>query len=163
MVPDEMIEFARIYRVLSELDPEQLKKVLPLAQESHYRRGELLFREGDRSTHLHLIVSGDVSLELMAGDHSISVQTAHPGEAIGWSALTPGSRTHFQARALAPVQTVSFAGDRLREACDRDPAMGYALTKQLLALVTDRLDAARLQLVDAYLTRTSESPLQPSR
>lgn len=160
MIPDEMIEFARVYRVLSELDPEQLKKVLPLAREASFHRGELLFREGDQSRFLHLIVAGDVSLELVAGDRSISVQTAHAGDTIGWSALTPGSRTHFQGRALSPVQTVSFDGESLREACERDPAMGYALMKQLLALVTERLDAARMQLVDTYLTQDPASPVQ---
>jgi CRP-like cAMP-binding protein len=74
----------------------------------------------------------------------------HPGDAIGWSSLTPGHRTHFQARALSAVDTVAFPGDRLRSACERDPAMGYALMKQLLELVTERLDAARMQLVDIY-------------
>ena len=43
VIPDEMIEFARIYRVLSDLDPEQLKKLLPLAEDSHFNRGQLLF------------------------------------------------------------------------------------------------------------------------
>jgi len=156
MIPDEMIEFARVYRVLSELDPTQLKKVLPLAEEALFDRGQLLFREGDRSIYLYLLVSGEVALEMMAGDQVIPVQTARAGETIGWSALTPGSRTHFQARALSPVQAVSFSGDRLRAACDRDPELGYALMKQLLELVTERLDAARLQLVDTYLTRTPD-------
>ena len=162
MIPDEMIEFARIYRVLSELDPEQLKKVLPLAQEANYSSGDLLFHEGDQSRALHLIVSGNVSLETMAGDQAIPVQTAGAGETIGWSALIPGSQTRFQARALSQVQTVSFSGDRLREACESDPGMGYALLKQLLALVTERLDATRLQVADAYRKRSTE-PVPVSR
>jgi len=34
----------------------------------------------------------------------------------------------------------------LRAACDQDPAMGYALMKRLLELVTERLDATRMKL-----------------
>lgn len=49
VIPDEMIEFARVYRVLSDLDPAQLKKLLPLAEEAHFNRGQLLFKEGDQS------------------------------------------------------------------------------------------------------------------
>jgi len=150
VIPEEMIEFARVYRVLSELDPDQLKKLLPLAEETHFSRGQILFKEGDQSLYLHLLVSGDVALEMMAGGQAIPVQTVHAGDAIGWSSLAPGSRTHFQARALSKVDTVAFAGARLKAACDRDPAMGYALMKQLLELVTERLDAARMQLVDIY-------------
>ena len=103
---------------------------------------------------LHLIVAGDVALEMMAGAQAIPVQTVHAGDAIGWSSLTPGNRTHFQARALSAVDTVAFPGDRLKAACERDPAMGYALMKQLLELVTERLDAARMQLVDIYGNRS---------
>lgn len=150
VIPQEMIEFARVYRVLSELDPAQLKKLLPLAEEAHFHRGQLIFKEGDQSLFLHLIVSGDVALEMMTGAQAIPVQTVHAGDAIGWSSLSPGSRTHFQARALSHVDTVAFPGDRLKAACEQDPAMGYALMKQLLELVTERLDAARMQLVDIY-------------
>jgi CRP-like cAMP-binding protein len=150
VIPDEMIEFARAYRVLSDLDPAQLKKLLPLAEEAHFNRGQLLFMQGDQSLYLHLIVSGDVALEMMAGAQAVPVQTVHAGDAIGWSSLTPGSRTHFQARALSKVDTVAFPGDRLKAACEGDPAMGYPLMKQLLELVTERLDAARMQLADIY-------------
>lgn len=159
MVTDEMVEFAQIYRVLSELDPAQLKKILPLAQEVQFREGDFLFKEGDHSRFLYLIVSGSVALEMAAGDHRLTVQTSQPGETVGWSAMTRDGRTHFQARALTDVKTVAFSGERLRESCDADPAMGYALTKQLLALVTERLDAARLQVVDAYRNRTPETIL----
>jgi CRP/FNR family cyclic AMP-dependent transcriptional regulator len=55
------------------------------------------------------------------------------------------AQPHFQGRALRPVSTVASPGDRFREACDRDPEMGYALLKRLLELVTERLDATRMR------------------
>jgi len=86
----------------------------------------------------------------MAGARKWRVQTLHPGEAMGWSALTSDAHTHFQARALTPVTTVAFPGERLREACDRDPALGHALMKRLLELVTERLDSLRMQLAEQH-------------
>ena len=74
---------------------------------------------------------------------------------MGWSALTADCHTHFQARALSPVSTVAFPSERIREACDRDPAMGYALMKRLLELVTERLDKTRMQLF--HMHHESES------
>jgi CRP/FNR family transcriptional regulator, cyclic AMP receptor protein len=142
LIPDEFIEMSKAYRVLSDLEPAKLKTLLPLAHDTNFKTGDIIFREGDRSRNLHLIVSGEVALETAA----TQVQTLRPGEAMGWSALTPGSRTHFQARALTPVTTVAFPGDLLRAACDRDPQVGYALTSNLLELVTERLDAMRMQL-----------------
>jgi hypothetical protein len=58
-----------------------------------------------------------------------------------------GHHACFQARSVTPVSTAAFPGKRIREACDQDPAMGYALMKQLIELVTEELDAARIQLL----------------
>jgi len=147
---DETREFesCRASRMLSELDPRQLRKLIPLAQNKMFAAGEVIFRAGDRSLFLHLIASGDVALEAVAGTQAIEVQTLHAGDAMGWSALNADARTHFQARALSPVCTVAFPGEQLRAACDEDPAIGYALMKRLVELVTERLDAMRLKLAE---------------
>jgi hydrogenase maturation factor len=134
------------YRFLSELDSQQLRKLLPFAEDKQFAAGETIFHSGDRSLFLHLIVSGDVVLEEVTGGNPVHVQTLHAGDGMGWSALTPGAQTHFQARALSRVSTVAFSGEQLRTACDQDPALGYALTKRLLQLVTERLDAVRMKL-----------------
>jgi len=148
MIPEPVLEMAHAYRLLSELDHEQLRKLLPLLEEKRFDADELIFREGDKSSFLHLIVSGEVVLETLAGTEAVPVQTLGPGEAIGWSALTRGHTAHFRARALTAVETVAFPGERLAAACDRDPAMGYHLTRQLLEMVTERLDAVRNQLIE---------------
>jgi len=65
---------------------------------------------------------------------------------MGWSAVSGSALTHFQARALSPVATIAIPGEQLREACESDPALGYALMKQLVELASERLDAMRLKL-----------------
>ena len=42
---------------------------------------------------------------------------------------------------------LTFDGSFLRRACDEDPAFGYALMKRLLTVITERLDATRMQVV----------------
>lgn len=151
MIPEQFLEMTRAYRLLSELDPGQLRKLLPLAEEQQFESGQLIFHEGDKSSFLHLIVSGEVALEMVAAGRRVRVQTLQAGEAMGWSALTADSHTHFQARALSPVSTIAFASERIRQACESDPAMGYVLMKRLLELVTERLDATRMQLLNVHL------------
>jgi len=135
------------YRLLGGLNAQQLRKILPLADEQRFAAGEIIFRCGEKSSFLHLIVSGDVILEDVQGNQEhIPIQTLYAGDAMGWSAVSSLPQTHFQARALSPVCTIAFAGAHVREACDRDPAMGYALMKRLLELLTERVDAMRHQL-----------------
>jgi CRP-like cAMP-binding protein len=132
--------------MLSDLDPQQLRKLIPLAEEKQYYTGQVIFEIGDQSSYFHLIVSGEVSLEQIAGRKPVRLQTLHHGDAMGWSALTADSLAHFQARALSAVSTVAFPGATLRKACDRDPAMGYLLMKRLLEVLSERLDATRARL-----------------
>lgn len=146
MIPEELLEMAQTYRMLSELDPQQLRKLVPLAEHKQYSTGQVIFQIGDQSLYFHLIVSGDVALEQVAGGEPLRLQTLHHGDAMGWSALTKDARAHFQARALSAVTTVAFPAERLREACDRDPTMGYLFMKRLLEVVSERLDATRLRL-----------------
>ncbi len=146
MIPEELLEMAQTYRILSGLDPQQLRKLVPLAEQKQYSTGQIIFQIGEQSLFFHLIVSGEVALEQIAGAKPVRLQTLHHGDAMGWSALTADGQTHFQARALSAVSTVSFPGPKLRTACDRDPAMGYLLMKRLLDVVSERLDATRARL-----------------
>ena len=89
-----------------------------------------------------------MALEQVLGAQPIQVQTLRAGEAMGWSALTPGARTHFPGSRASRVCTVAFSGEQLREACEQDPAIGYALMKRLIEVVTERLDALRIKLAE---------------
>jgi CRP-like cAMP-binding protein len=143
MIPEDLLEMAQTYRMLSDLDPQQLRKLVPLAEYKQYYTGQVIFQVGEQSAYFHLIVAGEVALEQTAGGTPVRLQTLHHGDAMGWSALTAGGQAHFQARALSAVSTVAFTGARLIKACDRDPTMGYLLMKRLLEVVSERLDATR--------------------
>lgn len=151
------IETLRAYRLLSALDPRCLQKLLPLAQEQTFAAGQTIFHAGETSVYLHLIVSGIVVLEEPASDGAVPVQTLGAGDALGWSALTTEARTHFDARAVSDVVTVAFEGGPVRVSCDADPVMGYALMKQLLAMMTERLDALRMKVVAVAPIRSARA------
>jgi CRP/FNR family cyclic AMP-dependent transcriptional regulator len=141
------LETYEAYRLLSELDPNQLRKLILLAQEKQFGAGEIIFQAGDQSLSLLLIVAGEVVLEDVSGGRPVHVQSLRAGDAMGWSALTDRARTHFRARAISRVSTLAFPGDEISAAFQRDPAMGYAFLKRLLEVVTERLDALRVRLV----------------
>jgi CRP/FNR family transcriptional regulator, cyclic AMP receptor protein len=141
---------AETYPFLADLSPEQLSKLLANAEERSFEQGEIIFGEGAKSEWLFLISSGKIALEVVAAAQKIVVQTLGPGDAMGWSALTDSATTHFQARALSRVQTIAFEGAKLFITFEYDNALGYQMMKRLLALVTERLDHSRMQLIDMY-------------
>jgi CRP-like cAMP-binding protein len=130
-----------------------VSRLLPIARDAIFNPSEILFREGAKSENLYLIIAGSVALESMVNGRPMRVQTLHAGDATGWSAFFESSHTHFQARAITQVSCVAFSGGELRAACDRDPSLGYAFLQQLLGLVTERLDAVRMQMMQASPAR----------
>ncbi|MBZ5606446.1 MAG: cyclic nucleotide-binding domain-containing protein [Acidobacteriia bacterium] len=155
MIRREYVEIARAYHLLSDLEPQFVARLLPIARDAIFNRDDVIFREGAASKSLYLIVAGSVALETMIDGRPSHVQTLNAGDAMGWSAFFESSKTHFQARAMTQVSAIAFGGGDLRAACDDDARLGYALATQLLSLVTDRLDTLRMQLTEARSRRAS--------
>jgi CRP-like cAMP-binding protein len=71
--------------------------------------------------------------------------TITAGDEIGWCVLTEHSVRRVTAKALTPVRALAFNGRELRAECDRDPRFGCTLMKRFVSMVSERLDADRLQ------------------
>jgi len=136
--------------VEDEFQPQHIEKLKALAKEVHFSGDHVIFREGQENADFYLIVSGRVGLEMSAAGRALRVQTLTAGDELGWSALLMGSGKHFQARALGPVEALAFDGHELLQACKDDTSFGYALMHRLLAVVAERLQATRLQVLDSY-------------
>jgi|SRR5215471_6141023 len=133
-----------------EFHPKHVEKLGSLATRVRFERDQIIFREGDECSELYLIVSGLIALEMVAPDHVLRVQTLSSGDELGWSALLMGKRKHFQARGLERVEALAFDGGELLAACKEDPSFGFVLMHRLLSVVSERLQATRLQLHDMY-------------
>jgi len=130
--------------------PQQIEKLVSLAKEVHFDRDHVIFREGDERYEFYLIASGLVSLEIAPSGQAFRVDTLSAGDELGWSSVLLDKGKYFQARALEPVDALVFAGADLRAMCEQDTAFGYALMLRILGVVSERLQATRLQVLDMY-------------
>ena len=121
----------------------------------HVKAGELLGRSGQVANQFFAIRVGRVSIELHSPERGpLILQTVEAGDVVGWSWLFPPYRWKFDARALEDVRAISFDGECLRGKCERDPAMGYDFMKRFAQVFMQRLESARLQLLDLYGSAT---------
>jgi len=133
---------------LRGLSAEALRTLASNAMLVNYAASEQIFREGDPANRFYLIEQGQVALESVRGSGGKTlIQTIGPGDVLGWSWLFPPYVWQFDARALAPVEAIFFYGTRLREQCEQDHQLGYELMKRMAAVVIQRLQAARAQLL----------------
>lgn len=130
--------------------PEHVARLAAMASEVQFAPGELIFQEGDHSSLVYLLISGNVALEVNTPGRPLRVSTLYAGELLGWSSVTSDNGKQFQARALEQVHALAFDGARLRHACEEDFAFGFAFTRAILTVMSGRLHAIRVQLLEAY-------------
>ena len=150
MEMQKLIETLGAHPFVRGLQPHHIEKLAGLATEVRYQDDQIIFRQADVSNLFCLVVSGRIGIEVNAPGRTFRIQTIGEGETFGWSSVLGGRDKQFQARALGSVRALAFDGARLREACDADCGLGYAIMQRLLRVVADRLQALRLQLIDVY-------------
>jgi CRP/FNR family cyclic AMP-dependent transcriptional regulator len=128
-----------------------LTKLARGAEEAYFAAGRFVFRQGGEALRLYLIREGKVSLEVAApGKRAVTLQTLGPGEVLGWSWLMPPHAWNFDARATELTLAVALPAKDVRHLIEKDAEMGRLLTQRFLAIVVERLQATRLQLMDLY-------------
>lgn len=133
------------------LSAEYLRLIAGCGKNVKFEAGEYLFREGEDANQFLAVRHGKAAVEIFVPQRGpVVVQTVGDGELLGWSWLFPPYKWQFDARAVETVRATQFDGACLRTKCDADPALGYELMKRLAHIVSQRLQAARLQLLDMY-------------
>lgn len=129
-----------------------------------FHRGEYLFRQGEFANRFYLIETGSVSVSTVGpSSRVITVELVGPGSLVGWSWLFPPYLWHFDARAAERTEAIFFYGTILREYCEKDPSLGFELLKCMSSVMLQRLQAARLKLLDDYPDRARSRGLAARR
>ena len=145
---DELIADSPVF---AGLEPAQLEFIAGCARNEHVNAGVMLMREGDPAERFWLIRRGVVALELyVPGREPLVIETLEPGDVVGWSWLFAPYRWALEGRTHGDAHLITFDGVCLRNKCESDHDLGYALMSRFAANVIDRLQATRLQLADVH-------------
>ena len=133
------------------LETPVLTEVAGCARTARFDEGQILFRAGQQANTFYLVRHGRVAIELHNPSRgTVTLDTVHDGEVVGWSWLVPPYMWMFDARAAQSTSAVAFDGACLRGKCDANPALGYALMQRVSQVMYERLQAARVQMLDMY-------------
>lgn len=133
------------------LDSRYIDLLVSCASNVRFQPGEFIFREGGDAEQFYLMRHGRAAIEIYAAERgSITVMTVGEGEVLGWSWLFPPYRWMFDAKALELTRAIALDGKCLRGKCDADHELGYELMKRSVQVAEQRLQAARLQLLNLY-------------
>jgi CRP-like cAMP-binding protein len=132
-----------------DLDQKHLDIIVGCASNVRFKEGEVILKEEESADKFYLIREGKVAIYI-AKPRSITIQTIHAGDILGWSWLIPPYRYRFSARSAGGTRAIALDGKCLRGKCEENHELGYNLLKRIINVLTERLGATRLQLLNIY-------------
>jgi CRP/FNR family cyclic AMP-dependent transcriptional regulator len=139
------------HRFLKGLAPSHLQELVSCASNVRFDAGQYIFHQGEEANTFFAIRHGKVALEIFVpGRGGVIIQDVGEGDILGWSWLIPPHRWRFDARAVELTRALAFDGVCLRRKCEEDHDFGYELLRRFSEVITQRLEATRLQILDVY-------------
>ena len=133
---------------LRGLSPTHLETLANAAMRRTFAEGEVIFLEGDPANRFYLLQRGHVEVNWRgANGERVPVERLGPGDTLGWSWLFPPYHTHFEARALEPVEAIFFYATHLRDFAERDAEFGQALMARAANVMLQRLESAHREIL----------------
>jgi len=115
------------------------------------KKGHVLFRHGEHANKFYIIRNGCISVQIPAiMGPALEIQSLCADQVLGWSWLISPYQWHFQAIAEEDSKLLEFDGSSILGQCEQEPKFGYELLKKIAALMSERLDASRLRMMDEW-------------
>ena len=151
MTNNNLVDTLRGIDFLEGFDENHLELLATVAEPVDFESAKVIFREGDSTDHVYLIVSGSVSLEICAPAVGCRrILTIDEGNLLGWSAVLGQSRVTTTARTLSAIKALRINTSQILTLCEHDPRFGYQFMRQVGLGLAKRLKAARLQLLNVF-------------
>src|SRR4051812_18346084 len=106
------------------------------------KKGELLFKEGDKSRAMYLLKSGMIRLFTRRGNTNIEIDTIRPGQILGELAFLDGNPRSLSGEALSECELIEISGPMFIDVLSKTPDW----LKILLKTVVGRLRAANTRI-----------------
>ena len=112
--------------------PDDLQEVARHLRRRRFRRGEVIFHQGDPGDALHIVASGSVKIVLPSaeGEEAI-IATVHTGDFFGELALLDGAPRSATAAAVEVTETLSLPRETFLDEIGRSASLRDVLLRSL--------------------------------
>ena len=166
--PEELLRFS----LFSSLTSEDVSPLLPHLQERHYRRGQLLFVEGEIGSSVYFVLSGQVKLSksTLAGEEQI-LDWCGPYDCFAEVLLLEAGSYPATAQVLQDSTLLVLHNDVMPRILEANPALSMALIRTLsrrlrlaqefIRILTNRSTVGILAALFLRLAQPAVVPGQP--
>lgn len=151
MIDQSTKEYLLAHEFFSGFDDDALKLLCECSSMREIKRGQILFRQGEKADKFYVIRSGCISIEMPSiMGPTLNIQNVGKDKVLGWSWLIQPYKWNFQTEAEEDSMLIEFDGAALLTQCEQEPKFGYQLLKKFAELMSVRLNAARQKMMDEW-------------
>jgi CRP-like cAMP-binding protein/HEAT repeat protein len=143
----DILLFLKRIPLYSSMHLEQLRTVAAHLVERAILPGEVIFREGEFSHELYVIVAGKVEIVQQRADGPLTLVTLAVGDFFGDIALVGDRPRSASAVAVEPTVLLTLSPEHFRQIVLEDPAMSFEIFRALSARIR-RFDEAMQAVED---------------
>src|SRR5919206_410278 len=129
---------------LADLEADERAELERLGSVRRYRRGDVLFHQGDDAGAVLVIMSGHVKAAMLNDGREVILAFPGPGELLGELSAIDGEPRSGTVRAIDDVEALVVPGSAFRAFLERRPHIALVLLRSVVA----RLRTADRQRVD---------------
>ena len=126
---EALVDMLGTFSFFQNLEGDHLREIVQHLQQATYTPGQKILTKGRAGTHLHIIISGSVSVIDDDGD---VITTLNRGEIFGEMSLISGKPVSATIRAAEPSRVLLLSGIDLSDVLVKYPFLQMAFTRMLV-------------------------------
>jgi CRP-like cAMP-binding protein len=128
--------------IFRDMTEEQQNLLLPLITLDHIPSGQVIFKQGDKATHLYILECGMVDILFKPNDGpELLVSRLTSGGVFGWSSTLGRVSYTSAACSVMDSEAYRFDGAELRKLCEEHPDTGVVILDRLALAIAERLES----------------------
>jgi CRP/FNR family cyclic AMP-dependent transcriptional regulator len=136
--------------IFGGLDDRQLKLIVGLARTEKFRKGALIFRQGETATDIYIIREGTVEVAIEEDGEVIPLAVFREGDSFGEMSIIEVAPQFGSARAKVNSTILCLSLSALFKLYERDPATFALIILNVARELSRRLHKADKKLVHYY-------------
>jgi CRP-like cAMP-binding protein len=138
------------FDLFKNLPEDLLKKIAITGKESSYKKGDFVFREGEKADKLHFLINGSIALRvnLTSRPESVTVSfVSMPYQSFGWSGVVAPHHYTSSAECEEDSDLLIIPAEPFMKLMEENPEAGFKVMKRIAEIIADRLRNSRQALL----------------
>lgn len=144
--PDILSQFNLFHGLPESL----LKEISAIGREISVKKGDFVFREGEKADKLHFLIHGSVALrvKLTSRPESVTVSfVSTPYQSFGWSGVVAPHHYTSSAECDEDSTLLIIPAEPFLKLLEKSPEHGFTVMKRIAEIIADRLRNSRQALL----------------